>query len=145
MRTLPIVVFLAACGPTLGSNANRDSSFEDETDVTPPEIDHAPIDESMPLGQDVTIVAIITDEGSGVVFTRLFYKNETDASDQFSTIALAATGNENEYSAVIDGDEEASGGMNYYIEAVDGAQNTAWSPTEGPDDPYHFRVYPPEE
>jgi hypothetical protein len=31
--------------------------------------------------------------------------------------------------------------MDYYLEAVDKAQNEAYAPSRGGDDPYHFRLY----
>lgn len=145
MRALPCLFLLAACGSTLNTNENHDTSFDDVSDITPPEIEHTAVTASLPMGEDVPLTAVVTDDETGVIFVRLYYKNETDDSSAFTSSQLMPTGNEDEFGGFIPGDDERSGGMDYYIEAVDGGQNIAWSPTDGPDDPYHFRVYAPEE
>ncbi len=144
MRAFACLFLLSACGSTLSTNENTNNNgFEEVSDTTPPELAYTPITESMAMGADVPVTCVATDDESGVVFVRLYFKNETDDSSAFKTLQLSATGNPDEYAGAIPGDEEQSGGMDYYLEAIDAAQNVVWAPEDGPDDPYHFRVYVP--
>lgn len=132
---------LIACGPTLGTTqGGEDSEFEDTTDQEPPLIEHVPVEEAQLMGTDVTISAVVTDEESGVFSVKLYYKNETAGSGDWQSKNMALMG-EDEWVAVIPGDEQASGGMNYYIAALDLVQNSAASPDDGAGDPWHFRLY----
>lgn len=135
-------LFAIACGGDTTSkiSGNRDTGFEDTTDQVAPTIEHVPISDAQQLGVDVDITATVTDDDSGVFVVKLYYKNETSGSGDWlssSMIPLA----DDQWVGTIPGDSESSGGMNYYIEALDNAQNTAASPEKGADDPWHFRLY----
>lgn len=144
MYTLPFLL-LSGCAGSLGTNENKNDSFQDVSDITAPEIVHTAVSESLPLGQSVPIEATVTDEDSGVLYVRLYYKNETENSESFRNTVMEVGETPDVYAAEIPGEDENSGGMNYYIEATDYAQNVSFSPIDGPDDPYHFRLYVPEE
>jgi len=143
MFTLPILA-LAGCGSSLSTNENNVGEFEEVADTTPPEIVHTEVTESLPLGESVPIEATVTDLESGVLFVRLYYKNETENSGSYRNSVMTAGASPDVFVGEIPGDEQNSGGMNYYIEATDYAQNLAWAPTDGVDDPFHFRLYVPE-
>ncbi len=135
---------LMACSPTLSTNENENKNdFDEVTDTTAPELTYTPFTESIAMGTDVAVSCVATDDDSGVVFVRIYFKNETDASSAYKALQLFPSDVPDEYTGAIPGDEQQSGGMDYYLEAIDAAQNVTWSPTDGPDDPYHFRVYVP--
>ena len=139
MLRVGLMLFLAACGSGLTStNVNKDVDFEDEADEVPPVIEHTAVTETQVFGEDVSITATVTDDDSGVLFVYLYYKNETDGSADWNRSFLTASGDV--YTGVIQGEDERGSGVDYYIEAIDKQENTAWSPEDGEDDPYHFRV-----
>jgi hypothetical protein len=141
MRTLTFL-FLGACGGGLGTTEGNQTEFEEVADLDAPVITTTPIEEAQPMGVDVTITATVTDTDTGVLFATLYFKPETAGPEEWENRLMQDDGADN-WSAVIPGAAQSGGGMFYYIEAVDSAQNYAESPSRGPDDPYHFRVYAP--
>lgn len=142
MTTL-LFALLAACGGNLQTAEAPNTDFEEPTDEDGPEIVHEPIAEAQPDGQPVQIVATIDDgeDGVGVLFVYLRYKNETGSIDDYRDALMTSDGGTT-WTGTIPGDAAAgSAGVFYYLEAVDGNDNTSFSPTRGSDDPYHYRVY----
>lgn len=138
MRT-GLWLLLAGCGSGLTStNVNKDGDFEEEVDELAPVIVHTAVTETQTFGEDVAIEATVTDEGSGVLFVYLYYKNETDGSADWTRSILTPNGDI--YTGTIQGEDQRGSGVDYYLEAVDKQQNTSWAPEDGDDDPYHFRV-----
>ncbi len=136
---LTILALLVGCESGLTSNnVNKDDDFEEEVDEDPPIIVHDPVGTTQTFGVDVPIEATVTDEGSGVLFVYLHYKNETDGAQDWKEINMQ--GVEGVYTQSIRGSDMRGGGVDYFIEAVDYAQNTAFAPDDGQDDPYHFRT-----
>lgn len=135
-------VVLLACGGDTTSKigGNRETGFEDTTDQVPPSIEHVPITDAQQLGVDVDVSAVVTDDESGVFVVKLYYKNEISGSGDWLSASMIPLADD-QWVGTIPGEAESSGGMNYYIEALDNAQNTAASPEKGADDPWHFRLY----
>ncbi len=133
---------LAGCASNLSSEqvGPKDTGFEDVSDLDGPIIEHSPVEEAQPLGTDVDIYAVIVDEESGVFLTKLYYKNETSGSGDWESTAMTPL-EADEWVGTIPGEAQSSGGMNYYISAVDAAQNESASPEKGAEDPWHFRLY----
>jgi hypothetical protein len=139
MRVLSVLVLLAGCDQDLTTNQLTDEDgFEEETDDVAPVIVHDPITETQAFGQDVPITATVTDEGTGVVFVHLYYKNEIDGPTDWVDVILFAAGDE--YTGTIRGADMRGGGVDYYLSATDRAQNEALAPDDGDGDPYHFRI-----
>lgn len=136
--SVALLALLGCTGSNIDSRDNTDSGLQEEIDETPPVIVHEPIEGTQTHGVDVPITATITDADSGVLFAYLYYKNEIGGDADWKRKVMVASGEV--YSASIDGDDMNGGGVDYYIEAVDKAQNTAWAPEDGRDDPYHFRL-----
>lgn len=139
---LSVAFLLSGCGTGLTSHqgGTTDTSFEDTTDGDAPVIEHVPITDAQPLGEDVDISAIITDADSGVFLVKLYYKNETSGSGDWESSAMVPLADD-QWVGTIPGEMEASGGVNYYIEALDNAANVVDSPEKGAEDPWHFRLY----
>lgn len=116
----------------------EDSGFDDGVDTTPPSIEFEPIVENQPSGQDVVITATITDEGTGVFIATLKFRNETASSKDWQDIGFIPDAERTVWTATIAAEEQRSGGMWYYLLAVDGSQNETTDPERGADDPYHF-------
>lgn len=139
VRVSFLALLVGCTGDNLSSNnTNKDEGFEEEADESAPLIEHEPIDGTQTFGVDVPIEAVVTDEGTGVLFVYLHYKNEVDGEADWTRLLLVAT--EGVYSGKIKGSDMRGGGVDYYIEATDYAQNPAFAPEDGGDDPYHFRI-----
>lgn len=135
------LLMVVACGSglkTTGSDGVPDDIADGE-DQDPPVITFEPYTTSQPFGQDVLIEAIIVDEGTGVFLSQVWYKNETDGSGAWRSLAMIPAG-EDIWQATLPGDEQQSGGLNYYLEAVDRSNNVALAPEEGDGEPYHLRL-----
>lgn len=128
----------AGCGAGLTSNQVATDDFEEEVDEEAPVIQHEPVTDTQPFGSDVPISATIVDEGSGVLFAYLRYKNEIDGSDGWEELMLIPSGDV--YTSTIRGEDQRGGGVDYYIEAVDKEQNASSVPEDGASDPFHFRT-----
>ena len=135
-----MLAVLMGCGPDLTTNAAKDTDFEEPTDADPPAITTTPVAEAQPFGADVPITATVVDDASVVTRVSIFFKNETGSGSDWDNLGMTSTDGVT-YTATIPGAVESSAGMFYYIEAYDSAQNFAWSPKNGPTDPYHFSVY----
>lgn len=140
---MTLYFLLAACGPDLSTQEVRDTDFDEIADTTAPTITTDPVTEAQPMGTDIPITATVTDEESSILFVTLYYKQETEASSEYTTFAMVANGDV--YEGRIRAEDQGSGGMDYYIEAIDSSQNTGWAPDEGSRDPYHIRLYDPGE
>lgn len=133
------LAFLAVgCTGTTPNVVKNDQDPTVDEDTTPPTITHEPIETSQPNGQDVLISCTATDEENPVFMVRVFYKKETDTL--YEDVQLRPVDAAGTYEGEIPGDDVASAGMDYYISAIDGEDNEAFMPDDGPDDPYHFRV-----
>ena len=142
MTTL-LLALLAACGGNLQTQEAPNGDFEEPSDEDAPVITFAPITDAQPDGVAVEITATIDDgeDGTGVLFVYLRYKNETGSADDYRDALMTSDGGTT-WTGMIPGDAaDGSAGVFYYIEAVDGNDNTSYSPTRGIDDPYHYRVY----
>lgn len=115
-----------------------DSAFQDVVDDVGPLIVFEPLTENQPSGEDVLIVANISDEGTGVFLATLYFRNETDSSKDWNSIGFLGPADGDEWVATIAGDEQHSSGMWYYMIALDGSQNEVSLPDDGGEAPFHF-------
>jgi len=129
---------LLACGPGLSSRV-VDNSDTDAPDTTGPVIAHTPISSAVFFGEDVNIEATITDDESRILLVTLWYKQETQGSNDFSQRAMLGDA-DGVYRAVIPASAQGSSGMDYAIEAVNASNLRTFAPSEGKSDPYHFRL-----
>lgn len=141
MNVVALLMLLTGCEAGLTS---RTATVEEEPD--PDETAPMIVDELAPdtvtFGTDVTISATVTDDDAGVLAVYLYYKNVTEGSDDWRSTVMSAGAEAGEYSGTIPGPSQRSSGMHYYIEAVDRAQNVAWAPEDGAEDPYQFQLAP---
>ncbi len=137
------LVLLVGCGDAFNPNeiGKDDAILEEDVDEDPPIIVHTPITGTQNFGSDVAIEATVTDgeEGSGVLFVYLYYKNEIDGSADWNKDILIESSDDS-FTGLISGDDHSGGGIDYYLEAVDKAQNGIYSPKDGENDPHHFRI-----
>jgi len=142
MLTLALPLVLACNGGSSGI-AGTSTSTDDTGDTGPvedllcPTIEHAEIETAQPLGVAVDVTATVIDEMSGVFLVELYYKQEITTSWERLSMTLGGT---DSYTAQIPAGSVGSGGMDYYIKAVDVVQNACTAPTAGDTDPFHFRV-----
>ncbi len=138
---LALPLFLGACSKETTQVVNEGGGVDSGpyVDEDAPVIEHIPIETSQTFMTAVRITATVTDDYAGVDKVELFYKREDKAS--WSTVAMPvadeATG---VFAADIPASDVQSGGMDYYLHAVDKSANEAQMPTEGEANPYHFRI-----
>lgn len=139
-----LLTVLAACPSGVGGDNLSDGGgsgdtddIDDGSDVAGPTIVFEPFTDNQPSGEDVVVEAFITDEGSGVFAATLYFRNETAGSQDWSSVGFKDKGDDL-WAATIRADEQQSGGMWYYLLAVDFAQNETTDPDKGGGDPYHF-------
>lgn len=121
-----------------GIITRNDSGLNSNADADPPVITCDQITDAQTLGEDVPIACNITDDGSGVFLVQVKFKEETSIT--WDDASMHSVDNAGNYEGDIPGKKVASAGMDWYVEATDGADNTADMPADGSDDPYHFRV-----
>jgi len=138
--TLALGLLMGCSGGGTGVVVTNDDDPLGNTDQDCPLITHTPIEDAQPYGEDVFITAGATDADSGVFIVSVYYREETGGTD-WNDQALRAVDAAGTYEGYIPGDDVQSAGMNYYIEAIDGADNSCTLPEDAPDDSYHFRVY----
>ena len=124
--------------PTTVVDVNKDKPVDEVVDEDPPLIAHESVTGTQTFGADIAIQATVTDLDGQVAYVELHYKNEVDGSSDWMKVPMTPAGEV--YSGTIPGDDHRGGGVDYYIEAVDFAQNVALSPDGGESDPYHFRI-----
>ena len=108
-------------------------------DVTPPTIGHSEVEDRVVTGTAVPITATVTDAGSGVARVTLHFR--TVGGGAFISAGMVAAGDV--YTATILDFAVRAPGVQYYIEAVDRAGNTATEPAGGAGAPYLFPVADP--
>ncbi|UCE37750.1 MAG: Ig-like domain-containing protein [Thermoplasmata archaeon] len=118
----PNIIYYGAFGPIdiepISSN-DIDITVADDTSL--PVITHTPVT-SGTSGTPIIISAGVTDDGSGVEYAFLYYKKSSDPS--YTEQQMTANGNT--YSGEIPGSAVTLDGIDYYIKAVDKANNIAY-------------------
>ena len=109
-------------------------------DLLPPVIEHVPVETTQTYGQDVVLQATVTDDESEVFVVQVFYRQET--ASMWDDTALMDMDGDGVYEGKIQGSDVITGGMYYYLYAMDTRENEAQLPIEGEDDPWHFRISP---
>lgn len=137
-----LLLWMACSDDTVAARKVTGDNF-DEGDTVPPVVTAVPVTTAQPFGQDVTIQAEASDgeDGAGIFAVSLHYRNETAGSTGWRSVAMQDGDGDGVYEGIIRGEDQSSGGINYYVEAIDRAQNAAYDPPGGVDDPLHFRLY----
>ena len=141
MTSLFTIALLVGCDSGLSAiDGNKDAVIVEDEDEDAPIIEHTPISGTQTFGADVAIEATVTDgeDGVGVLFVYLNYKNEIDGAGGWQKLIMTASGDV--YTQTIPGEDHNGGGVDYYVEAIDRVQNAAYAPDDGESDPYHFRI-----
>lgn len=124
-----------------------DTSPEEKPDQDGPKIRHSPVKDPMIIGQDVLIEAAAKDD-SDVFSMELHYRRET--SVEWVVVGMIRVGDTLDdaalYQGTIRGQDISSGGMYYYLSAIDNSdyQNESFLPAQGKNDPWRFPVTPNE-
>ena len=140
LATLTALLMLG-CNDTGPGIINNPDDLEPDQDTEPPVVTTDPIEDAQILGEDVLIDANAIDELSSVVLVTVHYKQET--STVWDDVILRQVDTAGNWTGYIPGNDVASAGMDYYISAIDGAENEGFAPEDGEDDPYHFRISTP--
>lgn len=118
------------------------SVVDPDADAEPPTIVHAPILVEQATGVAVPIEAVITDAGSGVDRAVLYFRRPAD-NNWLSAVLAAGPGDV--WTGAIPAFAVTQPAVQYYIEAIDVAGNTAVEPTLAPAVPHLFPVQAPRE
>ncbi|RME22765.1 MAG: hypothetical protein D6798_15060, partial [Deltaproteobacteria bacterium] len=128
MTAALLVLALVGCGDKtdgselIGGDAGAGTDSGDTGDTGPsvdldcPEIEHDEITESQPYGENVPIEATVTDP-AGIFVVELYFKQET--SSNWTRLTMSAAPGSDLYTAEIPGSQVRTGGMDYYLRAVD--------------------------
>jgi hypothetical protein len=137
---------LFACAGGIGQVIyDTDQEIED---LEAPIVRSSPITEPQVYGQDVLIEAVVKDP-SDVFTVTLSYQAETAGPQDWHDIQMNQVGGDKTngyfYQGFIKGNQVYSGGMRYYIQAVDDSNNSnvGCAPDRCKDDPFTFSVVPP--
>ncbi|MDA8441821.1 MAG: CehA/McbA family metallohydrolase, partial [Peptococcaceae bacterium] len=122
----------------LVQNASDITKVVDTVDNSPPEIVHTPVTTAT-AGKDLTVSARVTD-ATQVTGVKLYFRPTGQTT--YATLTMSS-GLDADYSATIPGTAVTSAGLQYYIEATDGA-NTGTSPVDAAN-PYAVTVNPETE
>ena len=139
MRWTWLVVSALACGGDTVQTVNKGSSpTESDPDETGPVIEHDEITETQTWLEAVDIDAYVTDEEGEVLVVEVWFKSEDTMV--WDNEMLSEDGDEGGWSGEIPAEEVESGGMDYFLTAMDDSGNETYFPEEG--DSYHFRISP---
>jgi len=133
---------LMGLGLLLGCTGDVEGIVEFDTDVEDtkgPVIQHNPISEPQVYGQDIWLEANADDELGSVWVVVVVYQPET--SSNWSDMPLNEVGG-GLFQGRIQGSDVWSGGMRYYIRAIDDAGNESCLPETCEQSPWHFAVVP---
>ena len=108
--------------------------------MVPPVIEHDPVEESQLLGEPVSLSATVSDDESSVFVVQVFFRQET--SSMWDDSVLVDMDLDGVYDGQIPGSAVNTGGMYYYLYAMDTEENEALLPLGGEGDPWHFRISP---
>ena len=135
-----IFALFFGCGTDSVQTVNQKGGIvEDERDEDGPVIEHESIQTSQWYMEDVPIEAWVYDDDSGVFIVEVVYKREDSTVWESKPIAVDPD-EPDFYAGEIPAAEVVSGGMHYYIEAMDREGNMSQDPPEGEADPFHFRI-----
>lgn len=137
---LVLSVVLMGCNPGDPHVVWEPGDSSDDGDTTPPVIEHDPVETTQIYGESVPLSATVTDEGSSVFVVQAYYRQET--SSVWKDITLLDPDSDGVYVGQIPGIDVMTGGMYYYLFAVDTAENEGLLPQEGASDAFHFRISP---
>jgi hypothetical protein len=138
------MLFLIALGCT--NPTIREVPPDAPVDLDAPLVRTTPIDEPVVYGNDIFIDAVIKDP-SGVLVATLVYRTET--AHDWNRVAMGEVGGDETngvmVEGVIHGVDVYSGGLVYYIEAVDDSENenVGCAPIQCDEDPYRVSIIAP--
>lgn len=144
--TSALLLLFVACGDKDGDNILDGGAVDSGDDTAPPAdtdcpvIEHEPIETTQTIGKSVPISATVTD-ATAVFVVELYFKKET--STTWQRLNMAASPGTSLYQSEIPASQVGSGGMDYYLRAVDTNQNGCTLPLEGEEEPFHFLVSEP--
>jgi uncharacterized protein (TIGR03382 family) len=123
-------------GGDFGTPGDANDACAPPVDVAPPAIVHTPVANGVPAGAPVRVTVIATD-ASGVPWVDLFHRRVGVA--QYTEQAMTPVGADT-FEATIPGADVTTGGVEYYVRAIDGAPagNVAMAPATAPAVPYTF-------
>jgi len=125
----------AGCGDGYSMEIDSDRVAGDRE---APTIVHQRLTAGQPFAEPVALEAVVTD-ASGVQLVEVVYRQET--ASEWKSVEMTSDGES--YSAEIPGADVGSGGMYYYLRAVDELDNAGCLPEECEADPYRFGVTAP--
>lgn len=115
---------------------------EEVIDEQGPTLSHEHDPSPRTFGEAVFIGADVVDE-SAIVDVKIVFQRETDGTE-WTDLRMAPL-SDTYYEGTIPGREVSSGGIRYYIEAVDEFDNVACLPDGCGADAWHFPVVPPRD
>ena len=136
-KTLALPLLMAACtGDNVEGIVLLDTASED---TVGPVIQHDPVTAPQIYGEDVWLDAIAEDQQGSVWVVVVVYQPET--SNTWMDMPLKEVGG-GLFQGKIQGNDVWSGGMRYFIRAIDDSGNESCLPLDCEQSPWHFAVVP---
>jgi len=137
--TIALLLSMTACEGSGGGGAQQQTEDQDTAigggvDNLAPSLEHTEVVSPQSASGYVSITATIFDENA-IVNTAIYYRPQTSAS--WSSLGMTAQGPD-VYIGTLGPAEMQSGGMHYYIEAVDQYGNVGTLPDGAPNDYFKF-------
>lgn len=136
--SLLLVAALTILGCTNDPNVvQQNEDTAPDPDLTCPVIEHTPVEGAQLLNEPVPIEATIADEENAVFVAKVHFRQET--SPTWDSAVLTA-GADNLFIGEIPGSAVRTGGMYYFLSAMDTQENECFLPEGGESNPWHFRI-----
>jgi hypothetical protein len=137
---LVLVATLGGCNTDDPHVIYEPGDTTDAGDTTPPVIEHDPVETTQAYGQPVPLSSTVTDADSSVFIVQAYYRQET--SSIWKSTTLSDGNADGVYEGQIPAGDVMTGGMYYYLYAMDTEENEGYLPLGGESDPFHFRISP---
>ena len=136
---LSLAVGCASNGTSGLAKDGGDTGLQQSEDTEAPLISFTQESETSAAGEDISIEAVIADDGGGVFVANLYFRANTDL--EFSSVGLIRDAADPDlYSGTIQAEEQHSSNIYFYLEATDYAGNEAVLPDDAPDEYVEVRL-----
>jgi hypothetical protein len=142
MRAFLGLVLLLGFGCTPDNLGTRELDRDVELDETGPEITHEYDPSPRTYGREVFLNAVVVDE-SEIMDVFIVFQRETDGN-AWTTLRMAPIANDF-FEGIIPGNDVSSGGIRYYVKAIDEFDNDSCLPEACSKEAWHFPVVPGRE
>ena len=141
LRLAAMFLLLAGC-VTNEPGTRVTTNDDEELDETPPDLSHEHNPAPRTFEEEVLLGAEVIDD-SAILDVKIVFQRETDGNE-WTELRMAPI-TDTYYEGTIPGREVTSGGIRYYIVAIDEFENSGCLPDACAAEAWHFPVVPPRD